>query len=355
MRKLLVALGAVLLAVVAVWGGLQLFGSDSHTTAQAPPPAASSAPSSGCGVSEQLVPNCGVLFGASSAPQPGQTAAEALVAFEGRIGRKVGIAHFYHNGTKDVWPTSTEISMANDGRLLLLNWKPKSATWRQVADGADDDYLTSVGQHIKAAYDKPFFLSINAEMEDEVRTDPAQGQTAQDFADMFRHVVSTLRAAGADQIVPVLVYTGAAQYSTEPWYSQLYPGDSVVSWIGEDPYAYGKSPVFRSDFAGIVNRRLGQAPNWPGFYTWATTTHPGKPIMLGEWGVTEDPTNPNYKPDFFRSAVTELPTRFPKIKAIVYFDTYRSPMGQLDIDSSAPSLQAFDKFAGASLFSRDGY
>ena len=52
-------------------GGLQLFGSDSHTTGRrrrrprAPRP-------SGCGVSEQLVPNCGVLFGASSAPQPGR-------------------------------------------------------------------------------------------------------------------------------------------------------------------------------------------------------------------------------------------------------------------------------------------
>ena len=37
-----------------------------------------------------------------------------------------------------------------------------------------------------------------------------------------------------------------------------------------------------SDFAALVNTAHGSSP---GFYDWATKTHPGKPLMLAEWGV----------------------------------------------------------------------
>ncbi|MDP9394467.1 MAG: hypothetical protein M3Q27_09570, partial [Actinomycetota bacterium] len=43
--------------------------------------------------------------------------------------------------------------------------------------------------NIKATHPRPFFLSLNAEMEDEVDTTAGSGQTAADFRDFYRHVV----------------------------------------------------------------------------------------------------------------------------------------------------------------------
>ena len=145
---------------------------------------------------------------------------------------------------------------------------------------------------------------------------------------MFHHVVLTLRADGATKIVPVLIYTGAAKYSLNSWYTSLYPGDDVVSWIGEDPYAFGKNPVWRADFEGMVNRKWSYVPKWPGFYTWASTVHPTKPIMLGEWGVAEDPSQPSSSRTSSTPAISQLRNCFPKIEAVA---SSTSPSRRWDI------------------------
>ena len=33
---------------------------------------------------------------------------------------------------------------------------------------------------------------------------------------------------------------------------------------------------------------------WAGFYKWATTVHPSKPLMLAEWGVTDNNRRARY-------------------------------------------------------------
>ena len=72
--------------------------------------------------------------------------------------------------------------------------------------------------------------------------------------------------------------------------------------------------------------------------------------MLGEWGVTEEPSNQNYKPDFFPTPITELPTRYPRSRPLSTSTPAAVPLGQLDLDSSAASLKP-SKIRGASLFS----
>jgi hypothetical protein len=98
----------------------------------------------------------------------------------------------------------------------------------------------------------------------------------------------------------------------------------------------------------MVNRQDGAA--WPGFYTWATTTHPGKPIMLAEWGVTEDPLNPAAKTDFFATMLSELPS-FPDLKALVYWNAPGAlPQDGTRIDSDPAALSAYRQLAGSPLF-----
>jgi hypothetical protein len=71
------------------------------------------------------------------------------------------------------------------------------------------------------------------------------------------------------------------------------------------------------DFAAEVNTAHGTSP---GFYTWATTAHPSKPLMLGEFGAYDNDiiANPAGQAHYYSTVTSEL-TRFPALKALVHF------------------------------------
>jgi hypothetical protein len=94
--------------------------------------------------------------------------------------------------------------------------------------------------------------------------------------------------------------------------------------------------------------------NYRGFYTWATTAHPSKPVMLGEWGVDDVADDPGYKPEFFRTAASQL-REFPKLKALVYWNAANFDLvGDTRVDSSAASLAAIRKFVSLDILSDPG-
>jgi hypothetical protein len=331
--------------------------SDSSSPSQSP----SASPTTGaCTVSRKLVPSCGVWFGASAYPLAGESFDRAIMDFERTVRRPLDIAHYYQRGQSVLFPTSGEMSRANEPgrhRLLYLNWKPTGLTWRQIADGAADGFLSRLGAHIRATHPEPFFLSLNAEMEDEVTATAGSGRTAADFRSFFRHTVQTLRAAGADNVVFVVNYTSTPHWADKPWFDTLYPGDDVVDWIAEDPYAVGRAddPVWRTDFPGLVNRRQNPTgSDYPGFYSWAQRDHPSKPIMLGEWGVDDPADDPTYKPRFFANAGEQL-SQFPKLKALVYWNAADFPVvGDTRVDSSSQTLAAVRDFVSLSTLTRPG-
>ncbi len=325
-----------------------------------PPVVPPTTPGTNCTVSVTLVPSCGTWFGAAGNPEGGESWDAAQTRFEKDSGRTMDITHYYKRGQSAMFPTANELSRQNEtnkNRILLYNWKPSGLTWRQVANGAADPYLKSLGAYMKANASKKFFLSLNAEMEDEVNQTPGSGQTATDFRDFFRHTTQVLRASGGTNAITVMNYTGIEKWGTMSWFNDLYPGDDVVDWIAQDPYAFGKPPVWLTDFSGMVNR-TSNPKVWPGFYNWAATNHPSKPQMLGEWGVDEDTTYPDYKRDFFNTAASQL-KQFPKLKALVYWDSTgytpdgtKLPVGITNIDSKASSLAAFRSYISTDVMNQ---
>lgn len=326
-----------------------------------PTPPVASEPST-CQVSAKLVPSCGVLYGASANPLSGESWDQALVNFEKTSGRTMDIAHYYKRGQSAMFPNTAELNRQDEtgkNRILFYNWKPSGMTWRKVADGAADSYLKQLAAHMKANADKPFYLSLNAEMEDEVNTAAGSGQTATDYRDFFRHVTQVLRANGASNMVTVMNYTGIQKWGEMSWFKDLYPGNDVVDWIAQDPYAFGKPPVWLTDFAGLVNR-TSNSSTWPGFYNWAAANYPDKPQMLGEWGVDEDPAYPTYKADFFKTAGAQL-AKLPKLKALVYWDSSGVEpsgnvlsVGDTLVTSKTTSLAAYKSFANSDLLTKAG-
>ncbi len=332
--------------------------------ALAPPPPGSTSTAwvpvtstaSGCEITPLLVPSCGAWWGIGAVPAAGQSPVAANAEFDALQGRSSGLLHYYHVGSA-TFPTPAEISSAHaagKSAVLMENWKPElGRSWAQVAAGdpAVDAEIDHEAEYLKGNYSDTFFLSIHHEPEDEVDPAPGSGFTAADYAAMYRHVVTRLRADGVTNAVFVVDYMGSPKWGEHSWFNDLYPGDDVVDWIAEDPYSFGSGGQWRTDFAGMVNRRDGSP--WPGFYTWATTTHPGKPIMLGEWGVTEDLANPAAKVSFFSTMLTEL-RQFPALKALVYWNSPGTAGKATAIDSDPEALAAFRLVAASAAFQESG-
>ena len=312
---------------------------DSTASAPPAPPSAASglgaAPSPtgtpGCRVGPKLVPTCNVLWGAAPGAFTEGRGARALADYEQATGRTQAVYHAYHRGMGAVFPTTEEVRIAGDParpRILFLNWKPWDASWAEIADGAADDYLDRLAAHIRGTYTEPFFFTVHHEPEEEV--DPRRGSeyTAHDYRDMYRHVVRRLRDRGVDNLVTVVVHMAYVPYTSSSWFAGLYPGDDVVDWVAWDTYAYSDRGEYgHGDFAELMNRTSTDAPDWPGFYNWAVRRHPAKPLMVAEWGVWASRDNPGHQADFYRSVGRQI-TEFPRIKALVHFDTSHDQRGR---------------------------
>jgi beta-mannanase len=316
-------------------------------TAQAAAPAPAR-----CVTDAKLVPSCGVLWGAAAGGFTNKPRDVEHKNWETLSGRTATIFHTYHKGDEK-FPTAAEVAMVRDPakpRVLLLNWRVEyGSTWANVAAGKLDARIDAFAARVKATLPEKFFLVLNHEPEDDVRTDAASGMTAKHFAASYRHVIKRLKAKGLSNMVNVVAYMGNEKWMAQPWWADLYPGDDVVDWIGLDSYVSSELNYYHAGvFADLLDRR---AKGGEGFYSWATTKHASKPLMVAEWGAYHRIGKVVNKAKQFNSVLPELAKR-PKVKAIVYFDTKADKFGDRDIsiDSSPSSLAAFRRLAASPKF-----
>lgn len=291
-----------------------------------------------CHVDRLLVPSCGLLWGAAPAAFARQDPVTATERYEALTDSVMDVYHSYHRDD-ELFPTEREREVADGGverRLLMTNWKPSTQhTWREVADGAVDARIDRLGQYIHDSFSEPFFFVIWHEPENDVDPAPGSGMTAVDYRDMYRHVADRLRAAGADNLVLVMNYQGYPKFTSEPWYHQLWPGDDYVDWIASDSYqSGGQGPFKAADFHAMVNRRH---QGWPGFYDYWSRREPDKPLMLGEWGVFDPAGRAAFYDD-----VREHLEDYPRLKAMIYFNTEATPDGRgTKVDGDEAALESF--------------
>jgi hypothetical protein len=299
----------------------------------------------GCVVTDKLIPSCGAWWGIAPEVFTGLRPGVAVDQAERRMGRTAAIVHLYHRGG-ELFPTREERALARS-RILLINWKPSlTRSWAEIAKGAADRRIDRLADHIRRTFPARFFLTVHHEPENDVRERPRSGWTAEDYAAMYRHVVTRLRERGVTNAVTVMTYMGAPNWASKHWFGRLYPGDDVVDWLGIDPYADRRV----HDFADLVDKTRRDHPGWPGFYRWMQSRFPGKPIMLAEWGAFEWRGDPRHKESIFTSTARQI-RDFPQIKALVYFDSPAAPRGDTSFDTSPASRRAFVDLARRPYFS----
>jgi hypothetical protein len=302
----------------------------------------------GCSVSPLLVPSCGIWFGASTNDRAGTyDYARGLAEYEAVARNTPDILHFYKNGSQR-FPNRGEVAMAErpglQRSLLFYNWKPSDSNWAAVARGSRDAEIDVISQSIKS-YPHTIFLTIWHEAEDEVRDTPGSGRTPEDYAAMYRHVVSKLRANGVDNVV--FVWTVMGFYGWRQFFDGMYPGHEYVDWIGYDPYSKDN---LHANLYDLLNRNRPDI-GWPGFYSWATQKAPGKPIVLTEWGIdvgsNGDPAGILRSTDPY-----ELMRRFPMLKAMMYWNDVDQLNPRIDQTSAKGQAlgQAYRELAAHPVF-----
>lgn len=307
-----------------------------------------------CVVGDRLVPSCGALLGVAPGAHVPGSKTDALLRFEELTGKRQHIYHGYHRGRGQLFPTPSEIDIATDPenpRILFLNWKPRGASWAQIAAGhpETDAYLDRLAEHIGSTFGQPMFFTVHHEPEDDVRAAEDSGYTAADYAAMFRHVIERLRAGGADNLVSVMVYMAYLKWTAKPWHDELYPGDDVVDWVGWDTYGYSDPGHGHGDFADIVNRVSNLDPDWPGFYNWASVSFPDKPLMVAEWGVWYSKDNPLHQARVFDDAAHQM-AHYPRLKAVVYFESENAEGRDSRVDGRPQGLDTYRTFADSKHF-----
>lgn len=267
--------------------------------------------------------------------------------YEQNTGKNPSIVHW---GVGTPWDhnfsywASTLNVVQNAGALNLIDIDTGTTSLRSIASGSEDAALTTWAQQAKA-YGHPFFLRLNWEMNGgwfSWGTTSSNQNTPADYVAAWRHIHDIFAAQGASNAT--WVWCPNLEYSGSVPYAELYPGNAYVDWTCLDGYnENANSASFSSLFTQSYNDLLKIAPT--------------KPVMIGEVGSLE--YGAGVKASWISSMLSELPTNFPQIKAMVWFNWRCGSSGTFrswEIESSASSQSAFSTgianpyYAAASSF-----
>lgn len=249
---------------------------------------------------------------------------EKLTEFEKTIGKKVAIASFYRG-----WAEIEDPKLIDDLKEISSNgWTPMlsanpyffddcihktDSLYKTIASGDCDNVLKSISRNFKSYGNTIFFrFAWEANIVDVDWGVQRVGSTPQDFVNAWRHFYEIMQDEQVNNVVWVLAFNTNKHDSIA--YDQLYPGDEYVDWLGIDGYNWGETQSWSGwqSFSSVFHRS----------YTELTAMAPDKPLMISEFNSASVGGD---KAAWFEDALQEqIPYRYPKIEAIVFFDEDRS-------------------------------
>ncbi len=208
-----------------------------------------------------------------------------------------------------------------------------------IASGRHDEFIRQWATQAKN-WGHPFFLRLDWEMNGNwfPWSEQVNGNRPGEYVLAWRHVHDIFVEVGAQNVTWVWCPNILNSYTLP--FENLYPGDEYVDWLCMDGYNFGTNPQrpYRWQDFGTV---FGET------YTKLSNLSPEKPIMIAEVASTEMGGS---KAAWIREALTiDLPKRFPKVKAFVWFNWNTGGMDWV-IESSRYSQTAFSKGIASSYY-----
>jgi hypothetical protein len=197
---------------------------------------------------------------------------------------------------------------------------------KEIAAGTFDVHIRRWAESARR-WRHPFFLRFNWEMNatDFPWSYRANGNSARSYVAAWRHVHDVFRRAGARNVT--WVWCPNADPAQNPrTLSSAYPGDAYVDWTCVDVYNFGSPWRSFGRVAGPYYREI------------TGRIAPTKPMVIAE---TAAPEKGGSKATWITSMLKAIP-RMPKIRGVMYFDTYT---GGYDwpIESSPAAQAAFSR------------
>ena len=223
---------------------------------------------------------------------------------------------------------------AAPGVAPLMTWEPfnyagsfPQATYSlaNINAGHFDATINGMASNI-AAWGKPLLVRLAHEMNGSWYPWGlgVNGNTAAQYITMWRKVVTAFRMAGASNVR--WVWCPNVDQATM---AQFYPGDDYVDWIALD--GYNKGAVNGNTWITFQNMLISSYNQ-----ICAITT---KPLMIAETASNETGGD---KPQWIRDMFAMIPTAFPRIRAVIWYDyNAGGDYTEMAVDSTAASLSAF--------------
>jgi Glycosyl hydrolase family 26/Fibronectin type III domain len=270
------------------------------------------------------------LYGGTWANAPWSS--QTWTKYTQNVGKAPSIIHW---GAGTFWDhpfsnwTGTLNLVQNAGALNLIDMDTGSVSLASIANGSEDSAITTWAQQAKA-YGHPFFLRLNWEMNGgwfPWGTTTSTQNTPADYVAAWRHIHDIFAGQGATNAT--WVWCPNVEGGNSVPLSELYPGDAYVDWTCLDGYNMGgSSQSFSSIYSQSYSDLLKLAPT--------------KPMMIGEVASLE--YGAGTKATWISNMLSELPTSFPQIKAMVWFNWRNYHNGTWEsneVESSASSQTAF--------------
>ncbi len=274
---------------------------------------------------------------------------DRFVAAEDLIGRRFVIDNRFYDDATEFVSDRTMWDIAHN-ITPLITWMPYGSgnPLVEIIQGQHDAYIRAEAQKAKALGVQilmrwghemngnwyPWAGYVNGEGGDGGAGDadggiPSSGPAK--YVAAWRHVHDIFVAEGATNVVWVWC-TNSNDVPDAPWnhWTDYYPGDEYVDWVGIDAYNWGSSSscCIWTTFAAL----LTGSP----YQDYAAK----KPIMLPETASAEVGGD---KAAWIKTMHQNLTTEFRGIRAVVWFDINKETDWR--IDSSPSSLAAYQAMA----------
>jgi mannan endo-1,4-beta-mannosidase len=238
------------------------------------------------------------------------------------------------------FPTAPLEDIREHGAIPVLSWSSQSIPSTteepdfQLSDviaGNYDEYIRGFAESARS-WGHPFFLRFNWEMNGDwfPWSEGVNGNLPGEYVAAWRRVHDIFATVGASNVTWIWCPFVDPKAELTSLGSQ-YPGDSYVDWSCLDGYNWGRNPVapkgwksfdeqFESTYREVVERIA-----------------PSKPMMIGEVGSSEQGGS---KPAWIADALAKVPSRYQRVRALLWFDKFDSGM-DWPIETSAAATDAF--------------
>lgn len=292
--------------------------------------------SSGCTLSSELVPSCGVLFGGALSSYGGTDLMSQYRNFNSGADVDVSLQHDYRRPGQTLSDWDMQVAKT-PGAILQLNWKP-AYTWADAAGSnpAVNAQIDAMANSIKALGSSKIFLTIFHEPENDVSggasncpgmTYRGTAGTPADYRAMWANVESRFAADGVSNVVWDMNYMNYVGWDC--LVNDLWPGNALVDWVFFESY----SPS-GSTFAQQTGRFYNLLAN----HSDPAHDYLSKPWGVGEFGTRA--TSGSEQLAYYAGIKQALDTnQFPRLKLLSAFDAI-GPAGDYRIAYDANGLSS---------------